>query len=279
MEIFSSGSKQKNKKTNYQLLLITSLKKEIESALKLYPEDLTAEIKVIGFSCKHCGKCCRRAFGDNRVILIPSEIEKIREFTGLPKLAIAGPFSSEIVQLDGLEEKENINKGFFGASEGKVVSFCPEFPELIQGNIDGEGNIHAFGWMVRRNSNLDCTLLENSANECRVYPVRPMLCKTYPFYIEDLKLRTCECEGLGYPISVEDSQKLAEDLLYRYVSELKDMLAMYKKFRNFKKDEKGTELAKKNLKDSQCTYIVHDSKGNHKIVFDLSFIVTEFHLF
>jgi hypothetical protein len=266
MEIFSSDSKQRHKKTNYQLLLITSLKKEIESALKLCLEDLVAEIRVIGFSCKHCGKCCRRAFGDNRVMLIPSEIEKIREFTGLSKLEIAGPFVPEIVQLDRLEENENINEGFFGASEENGDSFSPEILELVQENIDGDGNIHAFGWMLRRNSNLDCILLEKSTSKCRVYSVRPMLCKTYPFYIEDLKLHTCECEGFGYPISAEDSQELAENLLYRYVSELEDMLVMYKKFVNFKKDEKGLEIAKKKLGDSTCTYIVHDSTGNNKFI-------------
>ena len=266
MEIFSSCSKQKQKKTNYQLLLITSLKKEIESALKLCLEDLAAEIRVIGFSCKHCGKCCRWVFGDNRVMLIPTEIEKIREFTGLSKLEIAGPFVPEIVQLNRLEENENITEGFFEASEEKGVSFSTELLELIQENIDGEGNIHAFGWMLRRNSNLDCILLEKSTSTCRVYSVRPMLCKTYPFYIEELKLHTCECEGLGYPISAEDSRKLAENLLYRYISELEDMLAMYKKFVNFKRGEKGLELAKKKLGDSTCTYIVHDSTGNNKFI-------------
>ena len=93
-----------------------------------------------------------------------------------------------------------------------------------------------------------------------------MLCKTYPFYIKYLKLHTCECEGLGYPISAEDSQELAENLFYRYVSELEDMLAMYKEFVNFKKGEKGLELAKKKLVDSTCTYIVHDSTGNYKFI-------------
>jgi len=266
MEIFSLGSKQKHKKINYQLLLITSIKKEIESALKLCLEDLAAEIRVIGFSCKHCGKCCRRAFGDNRVMLIPTEIEKIREYTGLSKLEIAGPFVPEIVQLDRLEENEDITEGFFGASEEKEVAFSPEILELIQENIDGDGNIHTFGWVLRQNSNLDCIFHEKSTSKCLVYSVRPMLCKTYPFYIEDLKLHTCECEGLGYPIPVEDSKELAEYLLDRYVSELEDMLAMYKKFINFKKGEKGLELAKKKLGNSTCTYIVHDSTGNNKFI-------------
>ena len=93
-----------------------------------------------------------------------------------------------------------------------------------------------------------------------------MLCRTYPFYIEELKLHTCECEGLGYPISAEDSRKLAENLLFRYISELEDMLAMYEKYVNFRRGEKGLELAKKSLEKGTCTYIVHDSTGSTKII-------------
>jgi len=266
MEIFSSGRKQKHNKTKYQLLLISSLKKEIESALKISLEDLADEIRVIGFSCMHCGKCCRRVFGDNRVILIPKEIEKIREFTGLTKPQIAGPFIPEIVQLKKLKEDKNITKGFFEAPEEKGVSFSTELLELTRENIDVDGNIHAFGWMLRRNSNLDCIFFEKHENKCLIYSVRPMLCKTYPFFIEELKLHTCECEGIGYQISLDDSRKLAENLLWRYVSELEDMLAMYKKFVNFKKDEKGLEIAKKKLISSTCTYVVHDSTGNNKFI-------------
>ncbi len=110
MEISSSGSKQKAGKTNYQLLLIADLKREIESARKLDPEKLAAEIGKIGFSCQHCGKCCRRAFGDNRVMLIPPEIEKIREFTGLSKLEVAGPFVPEHMVRKKISEDFRILK-------------------------------------------------------------------------------------------------------------------------------------------------------------------------
>ncbi|MFZ2500063.1 MAG: YkgJ family cysteine cluster protein [Methanosarcina sp.] len=269
MEYFSSGSKQKSEKINYKLLLITGLKKEIEMARKLDPEKFAAEIRKTGFFCQQCGKCCRRAFGDNRVVLTPSEIEKIRDYTGLSKLEVAGPFISETSIQDELEEeKENSKEGFFGASENNenILSETPEFLELLREDIDYEGNIHAFGWMLRRKRNSDCIFLEKGTSRCRTYPVRPMLCRTYPFYIEELSLHTCECEGLGHHISAEDSKKLAENLLYRYLSELEDMLSMYEKFEDFRREEKGMELAKKSLEKGTFTYIVHDSTGITKII-------------
>jgi uncharacterized protein len=266
MEISSSGSKQKSGKTKYQILLIASLSKEIESARKLDSEKLAAEIRTVGFSCQHCGKCCQRAFGDNRVVIISPEIEIIREFTGLSKLEVAGPFVPETSQPDELDGEENSTEVFSGASEENEDSFFTEFLELFQENIDCEGNIHTFGWILRRKRNQDCIFLEKGTRRCRAYPVRPMLCRTYPFYLEGLKLHTCECEGLGCPISVEDSRKLAENLLFRYISELEDMLAMYEKYVDFMRDEKGLELAKESLEKGTCTYIVHDSTGITKII-------------
>ena len=119
--------------------------------------------------------------------------------------------------------------------------------------------------MLRRKKDGDCVFLEQGTNRCRIYAVRPMLCRTYPFYMEDLKLYTCECEGLGYPISGEESLKLAEDLLFRYIAELEDMLAMYERFENFEKGGKGPELARENAEKGAFAFIVHDSSGASKV--------------
>jgi Fe-S-cluster containining protein len=267
MEASSEENKQESGKTNYQLLLIAGLKKEIEMAHKLDPEKLAAEIREIGFFCQQCGKCCRRAFGDNRVSVILSEIERIREYTGLSKLEVAGPFVSEApIQDEASEDEEKRPETFFRPSGENEESPSPESLEPLQEYIDCEGRIHAFGWILRRKRNGDCIFLEKDTHRCRVYPVRPMLCSTYPFYIEGLRLQTCECEGLGCPISAEDSRKLAEDLLLRYVSELEDMLGMYENFMDFRRGERGLELAKKNLENGTCVCIVHDSSGSTEVI-------------
>ncbi len=267
MEAPSTGNKPKSEKTSYRRLLIAALKKEIEIARKLDPEKLASEIRKIGFSCQHCGKCCRRAFGDNRVAVIPSEIERIQEYTGLSKLEVAGPFVIEGPIQDGTGKfEEECPETSLIASKENEESFSPYILESLKECIDYEGKIHAFGWILRQKRNGDCTFLERGTYKCRIYPVRPMLCSTYPFYIEELKLQTCECEGLGSSISIEDSRKMAENLLFRSISELEDMLSLYENFVDFRRGEKGIELTKKSLKKGTFTCIVHDSRGSIEVI-------------
>ena len=68
--------------------------------------EVKSEIEKTGFSCQHCGKCCRRAFGDNRVVLTPLEIEKIQKHTRLSKLEVAGPLIPEACQPEETENEE-----------------------------------------------------------------------------------------------------------------------------------------------------------------------------
>jgi len=270
MENSGSSNNNKSGKTKYQLTLIAALKKEIEIARRLDPEKLTAEIEKTGFSCQNCGKCCKRAFGDNRVVLTPPEIEKIIEYTGLSKLEVAGPLIPDACRPEedeGEEEGRDIeNSSVTQEIDEEAASESLRVLELLKEDIDSEGNIHAYGWMLRRKRNGDCIFLEKGTNRCRIYPVRPMLCSTYPFYLEELKLYTCECEGLGDHISLEESRKLANSLLSRYISELEDTLAMYEKYDDFERTGKGLEIARSNLEKGTCVYIVHDSKGSTKII-------------
>lgn len=272
-----SGNKEKSGKKGYQLILIDALKKEIEMACRLDPEKLSAEIEKTGFTCQYCGKCCKRVFGDNRVVLTPQEIEKIQRQTGLSKLEIAGPLipdvcrpeeiSGEEEEREGEEEKrDKQNSSTTLETDEESTSEFFRVLELLKEDIDSEGNIHSYGWMLRRKRNGDCIFLEKDTKRCRIYPVRPMLCSTYPFYIEGLKLYTCECEGLGEHISAEESRKLADSLLSRYISELEDTLAMYEKYEDFERTGEGQEIAIRNLEKEECVYILHDSKGNTKVI-------------
>lgn len=268
MENSGSSNNKKSGKKEYQLIIIAALKKEIEIARRLDPEKLAAEIEKTGFSCQNCGKCCKRAFGDNRVVLTPPEIEKIREYTGLSKLEVAGPLIPCPPDETGDEDEDRHaeSSSITQEIEEETTSEPSIALELLRDDIDSEGNIHAYGWMLRRKRNGDCIFLEKDTNRCRIYPVRPMLCSTYPFYIEELKMYTCECEGLGEHISTEESRKLADSLLSRYISELEDTLAMYEKYEDFERIEEDPEIARNNLEKGICVYIVHDSKGITKIM-------------
>ncbi|WMW21666.1 YkgJ family cysteine cluster protein [Methanolobus mangrovi] len=225
-------------------LLIRELEEELEAAKKIDAERLAEEIQRTGFNCLMCGKCCRREFGDNRVALMPEEISRIHDGSSLTLEDIAEPFN---IEAESPEEEYLLQK------ETDMV--------------DEEGNIHTFGWMLQRKKNRDCIFIpdERTDNRCSIYELRPHLCSTYPFYMEGLKLRISECEGLGKVIGLQESRELAGKVLNRYVCELQDTILTYKNYNGFITGGKGQLIAELNLKQGYLNYIVHNSEGTCKI--------------
>ena len=219
----------------YKSLLIKELEQELADASNISTGSIASKIEDIGFSCLMCGKCCRREFGDNRVLLMPQEIQVISDHTMLDVHEIATPATSD-------------------GSESDL--------------IDINGKIHTFGWMLARKNNDDCNFIENAetSNKCTIHDVRPMLCRTYPFYMQDMELHISECEGTGYNITPEESRTIARDLINRYVAEIEDTIALYKKFEDFTPNRDNIEIKNKCADvDDNVVYVVHDSKGTHEI--------------
>jgi Fe-S-cluster containining protein len=124
----------------------------------------------------------------------------------------------------------------------------------IVGEWDSEGCFHTLEWRLKKEEN-SCKFYEGG---CSIYEARPMLCRTYPFYLEDGILRLSECSGLGGKISVKESEELARCIKERCIIETmqaRDLVERYEEF-----DRGG------HLKDRAC--IVHDSEGKHVIAFD-----------
>jgi hypothetical protein len=230
---------------NLKEILIDELQSELGEARKINVQQLANEIQNIGFQCMICGKCCRRDFGDNRVAISTSEIHNIESQSDLRLEEIAEPFVAEV---ETPEEECEINEA--------------------DGLIDEDGNIHTFGWMLRRKENRDCSFIpdETTDNKCRIYKLRPLLCSTYPFYMEGLKLNTSECEGLGKEIGTQQSYELAELLVKRYILELEDTILTYKNYNGFRTGENGRIIAESYLKQGYLNYIVHYSEGSYRIV-------------
>ena len=113
------------------------------------------------------------------------------------------------------------------------------------GDRDSEGNIHTFEWVLRKNG--DCIFLEKGL--CRIYEVRPYICRTYPFYLLEGQLMVSECAGLGGEISCEESLKIAVLLKERYITEIKESIALLERFDGFK--------------PGRGNVCVHDSEGEH----------------
>lgn len=119
-----------------------------------------------------------------------------------------------------------------------------------EGEWDSSGNLHTLEWRLRKDG-ISCRFLGDQG--CRIYDSRPLLCKTYPFYLEDGDLHWSECRGLGLPIDEQEAARLASGLIYRNIIEIEEAIALTSQFCNFRRGR----LAE----DGLC--IVHDSEGEH----------------
>jgi hypothetical protein len=81
----------------------------------------------------------------------------------------------------------------------------------------------------------DCKFLSEKGL-CTIYPARPLICTTYPFYLhpteKGFKLAVCKCKGLGSTMKFEKSLKLAEKLKQRLVHELTEAIQLIENSEN-----------------------------------------------
>jgi len=118
--------------------MISSLMKELDYALRIDEKKLADRIKATGFKCRKCAQCCMSEFGDNTVIVSPSQIGKICKISGLERDDFVIPTPSD--------------------------------------DRDKDGNIHTFEWVLKNNG--DCIFLKKKLCEiyecrpfiCKTYP-------------------------------------------------------------------------------------------------------------
>jgi Fe-S-cluster containining protein len=120
------------------------------------------------------------------------------------------------------------------------------------GEWDKDGCFHTLEWRLKKEGE-SCRFYQKG--RCSVYPDRPMLCSTYPFYLDNGELMCSECRGLGGKIDSGEAGKMAEQLIKRYLFEIQEAIALLERYRDFERGEAG--------KDGRC--IVHDSEGEHRI--------------
>ncbi len=135
---------------------------------------------------------------------------------------------------------------------GKAWEEVAEPPAV--GEWDSEGNFHTLEWRLKK-VNGSCKFY--SPEGCRIYGARPLLCSTYPFYLDDGALRCSKCRGLGGKINFDEAENIAAKLIERSVTEIAEAIALLKAYRDF---ERGRPK-----KGGAC--IVHDSGGEHRISF------------
>ena len=223
------------------------IRAELEYARSLDVDKLASEIEKIGFKCNNCGACCIRqddvdeyegGWADNAVVVYPFEIRRIMEVTGLSWLEVAKP---------------------------------PVF-----GEVDDKGLMHTFEWhlkqkrieeygAVMRRKVQTCRFLKH--NRCMIYECRILLCRTYPFYMSDMKLCVGPCDGLGVSISKKECLNLAGVIKERYVEDMDQMILLLGMFEPYTPRGDGGSYGRASVKGSGKTveYVVHDSEGAHQI--------------
>ncbi|MCX6694160.1 MAG: YkgJ family cysteine cluster protein [Methanomicrobiales archaeon] len=78
-----------------------------------------------------------------------------------------------------------------------------------------EGGRFTLAWCLRRQSDR-CIFYQGG---CTIYPVRPWICRTYPFVLEDGTLQTSTCPGVGLSLTSTKAAEIAVDLFARALSE------------------------------------------------------------
>lgn len=120
-----------------------------------------------------------------------------------------------------------------------------------EGEWDTEGYFHTLEWRLAKVGEA-CRFYQGGV--CAIYSVRPMLCRSYPFYLDRGKLMASECRGLGGEIEAQEAERLAETLIARQIIEIEEAIALLERYKDFLRGPPG-----------ERGIIVHDSEGEHRI--------------
>lgn len=139
-------------------------------------KELKEKIKKTGFSCMMCGQCCSRlSENSNLVIVSAPEIRRIIEGTGLLWEEIAEPY-----------------------------------PDILNGL---KGEKFTFAWCLKRDKD-KCRFL-NDESGCLIYEFRPLICRTYPFMLDDSELLVFDCPGIGVKTENVMAEIITNELIER----------------------------------------------------------------
>lgn len=220
-------------------------------------------VEKAGFSCKGCGKCCEREDDDNSVYILSEEIEKI-ETAGFSRNQFILPLLPDFYETAQNEQLTPLS-----------MSFVNTLRSLAE-QTDESGRIHTFGWMLQRKTDGSCIFLNDGSKKCRIYEIRPALCRTYPFFADENGVSKCVCDGLG-SVEKTDSdltKELTEALLNRILSDHMDYTRssaiIHEYYNRFAfNTEDGRIHFEENLKNGFVLFVVYDSTGIYTVEIQL----------
>lgn len=156
-----------------------SLRQRLTRIMHTHSSVFAASISTYGFSCARCGWCCRENFKirimkdilrpSNAISVFPLDIRRIIKGTGLHWDEIAEP----------------------------DVYSC----------LDDGKNIRAIGWILRRSEKDECIFYGNGG--CTIYESRPLICRCYPFLMDELDVEIIHCEEAKSRIDTPSAKQIA----------------------------------------------------------------------
>lgn len=181
-ESLASNPQPKNQQPKTSSIL-RKLRSNIPSS---FPFSLPWYEQGLEFSCTGCGKCCRV---DGDVWLSPEEIPQIMQF---------------------LEDNFDSNEDFMSLKKFREKYVKAEI--FAQTNNDSEEEaLTSETWMCLKREEGACVFLDPTSNKCGIYDVRPVQCRTYPFWPSLLESPEDWFDEAVLPDDVEIAETINED--------------------------------------------------------------------
>lgn len=102
-------------------------------------------------------------------------------------------------------------------------------PDLYSCLSDGE-KILSIGWILRRNDAGECVFYRN--HECTIYRWRPMICRCYPFFMDEHGVEVMHCGGLENKITKEGAEEMALVLKRYEIKKLRSYISIISQLRD-----------------------------------------------
>lgn len=178
--LFAGDDGDDDSNYNDEIALTQFLQKARDRALDVFATqeapswmiDSTAT-ETLPFSCTGCGKCCKTT---GSVYMSPSEYSKTAEYLNVTADAFVQEYASHTlaaVPAPSRTVSELTDTAIATTAAINIVAAADAEPwiclkDQTSESVDAEGPA--------------CIFLDRTTNHCQIYPVRPVQCRTYPFW-------------------------------------------------------------------------------------------------
>jgi Fe-S-cluster containining protein len=177
-----------NSNYNDEIALTRFLQKARDRALDAFAQQIApswmsrSDTETLPFSCTGCGKCCKTT---GSVYMSPAEYNKaadylnvttdafVQEYASHTLAAVPAPSTVSVVSVPVSEDNlAAATTDTVTATTAAILAAAAEpwicIKDQTSESVDADGPA--------------CIFLDRTTNHCQIYPVRPVQCRTYPFW-------------------------------------------------------------------------------------------------